>query len=59
MMAALYLVAGVLFAFFFLIKGIQKVDTAAYGSGWGFRLIILPGVITFWPVLLTKWIKVK
>jgi hypothetical protein len=59
MMAVLYLAAGVLFAVFFLNKGIQKMDTAAHGSGWGFRLIILPGVIVFWPVLLNKWRKVK
>jgi hypothetical protein len=59
MMAVLYLAAGVLFAVFFLNKGIQKIDTAAHGSGWGFRLIILPGVIVFWPVLLNKWRKVK
>ena len=58
-MAALYLAAGVLFAVFFLNKGLQKMDTAAHGSGWGFRLIILPGVIVFWPVLLNKLIKVK
>ena len=56
---ALYLVAGILFAIFFLIKGIEKIDTTAHGSGWGFRLIILPGTIVLWPVLLNKWIKSK
>jgi hypothetical protein len=59
MVAVLYLAAGVLFAVFFLNRGIQKIDTAAHGSGWGFRLIILPGIIVFWPVLLIKWIKAK
>lgn len=58
-MGLVYLLAGFVFAFFFLIKGIEKVDTAAHGSGWGFRLIILPGTIAFWPVLLKKWIKLK
>ncbi|MGG9960612.1 hypothetical protein [Ferruginibacter sp. SUN106] len=57
--AALYLIAGFLFAIFFLSKGIQKVDVAAHGSGWGFRLIILPGIIVLWPVLLNKWRKAK
>ena len=56
---AIYLLAGVLFAIFFLTKGIEKIDTAAHGSGWGFRLIILPGTIVLWPVLLNKWIKAK
>lgn len=56
---ALYLVAGILFAILFLIKGIEKTDPAAHGSGWGFKLIILPGTIVFWPVLLHKWIQSK
>lgn len=54
-----YLAAGFVFAIFFLTKGIAKVDSAAHGSGWGFRLIILPGTIALWPVLLNKWINVK
>jgi hypothetical protein len=57
--AALYLLLGVLFAFFFLTKGIQKIDTAATGSGRGFRIIILPGIIILWPVLLNKWVATK
>jgi len=56
---ALYFVAGILFAIFFLTKGIQKVDPSTNGSGLGFRLIIIPGVITLWPVLLMKWKKAK
>lgn len=59
LIAALYLLAGVLFAVFFLSKGLKKMDTAAHGSGWGFRLIILPGTVVLWPVLLNKWRKVK
>lgn len=58
-MAALYLVAGVLFAVFFLSKGIQKVDPTTKGSSLGFRIIILPGIVVLWPVLLQKWMKIK
>ena len=54
MMAGVYLAGGVLFAIFFLTKGLEKTDTAAHGSGLGFRLIILPGTIVLWPVLLNK-----
>lgn len=32
------------------------VDEGAHGSGWGFRLIIIPGIVVFWPLLLRKWI---
>ena len=58
-MAAVYLLAGSLFAVFFLTKGIGKIDTAAHGAGWGFRLIILPGTIVLWPVLLKKCLPAR
>jgi hypothetical protein len=57
--AALYFLLGVLFAFFFLAKGIQKTDAAVTGSSRGFRFIILPGIIVLWPVLLNKWVTSK
>jgi len=52
-----YLLLGVLFVLPFLLKGLTKVDTGAHGGSIGFKLIIIPGVIVFWPVLLRKWIK--
>jgi hypothetical protein len=54
-----YLLAGLLFAFLFLKNGLKKVDAAANVSGWGFRLIIIPGTMVLWPFLLKKWITVK
>jgi hypothetical protein len=53
---AAYSILGVLFAAAFLSTGIGRVDSIARGSSLGFRLIILPGVIGFWPLLLTRWI---
>ena len=55
--AAVYLLMGVLFVIPFLIKGLNKVDEGAHGSTFGFKIIIIPGVIVFWPVLLSKWMK--
>jgi len=57
--AAIYLVLGVLFVVPFLMKGLTNVDEGAHGSTIGFKVIIIPGVIVFWPVLLTKWMKKK
>ncbi len=54
-----YLLAGVVFAILFLRKGIEKVDVAAHGSGFGFRLIIFPGTVALWPILLNKWLNIK
>jgi len=55
--AAIYLVLGVLFVIPFLMKGLNKVDEGANGSTIGFKIIIIPGVIVLWPVLLSKWMK--
>jgi len=54
---AVYLLIGVLFVIPFLMKGLTKVDEGAHGGTIGFKIIIMPGVIVFWPVLLKKWIK--
>jgi len=52
-----YLLMGILFVLPFLIKGITKVDEGAHGGKLGFKLIIIPGVIVFWPALLNKWVR--
>jgi hypothetical protein len=54
---ALYLLCGFLFAIVFLIKGVSKIDEGAHGGSIGFRIIIIPGTMVFWPLLLKKWIK--
>ena len=59
LLIALYLFLGFIFAIAFLIKGIDLVDEVAHGSTFGFKLIIIPGVIVFWPVLMKKWLIAK
>ena len=56
-MVLVYLLLGVCFLIPFLVKGITKVDEDAHGSTIGFKIIIIPGVIVFWPLLLSKWMK--
>jgi hypothetical protein len=56
---AVYLAAGLIFAIPFVIKGVTQIDEGTVGSKWGFRLIIIPGTMVFWPLLLKKWMKVK
>jgi len=56
---AIYLVCGFLFMIPFIIKGVDVIDEGAHGSSIGFRIIIIPGTIVFWPLLLRKWIKMK
>lgn len=50
-----YAALGLVFAGPFLVRGIERLDPGARGSGWGFRLIVLPGVVAFWPLLLRRW----
>ena len=54
---SIYLLCGLLFAVAFVIKEVEKVDEAAKGASVGFRLMIIPGTVIFWPWLLKKWIK--
>jgi len=56
-LVALYLAAGLVFAIFFVTRGVTRIDESAVGSKWGFRLIIIPGTMVFWPLLLRKWLK--
>jgi hypothetical protein len=54
---AIYLFAGLVFAIPFIAKGVTKIDEGTHGASWGFRIIIMPGTIVFWPFLLNKWLK--
>jgi len=56
---AIYLACGFVFMIPFIIKGVDVIDEGAHGSSIGFRIIIIPGTIVFWPLLLSKWIKRK
>lgn len=53
---AIYLACGFVFAIAFVVKGANVIDEGTHGAPWGFRIIILPASIVFWPLLLRKWI---
>ena len=55
----IYVAIGFVFMIPFIIRGANKIDEGAHGSSVGFRIIIIPGVIIFWPFLLQKWLKAK
>ena len=48
---------GLLFSLFFVLFGVQSIDPAARGAGIGFRLIVVPGCVLLWPLLLVRWIR--
>lgn len=57
LIVGLYLAAGLLFAVPFVLRGVNRIDPAAPGSSWGFRLIIVPGVVALWPLLARRWLR--
>jgi hypothetical protein len=55
--ALAYLIVGVVFAIAFVVRGAGQVDPAALGAPIGFRVLIFPGSVALWPVLLLKWVR--
>lgn len=53
----IYLIIGVLFALVFATIGVSRLDPAARGAGFGFRLLIVPGAAALWPVLALRWLN--
>lgn len=45
---------GVLVAAIFLLFGIDRVEPSARGS-YAFRVLLIPGVIGIWPLILWRW----
>ncbi len=54
---AAYAAIGLIFGLVFISAGLARIDSQAKGAGWGFRLLILPGVAAFWPLLLRRWMN--
>jgi len=52
-----YALAGTAFAAVFTVFGVQRIDRLAKGSGPGFRILIFPGSVALWPLLLRRWIS--
>lgn len=51
----LYAGLGLLFGLAFVSRGVERLDPAAHGASWGFRLVALPASIALWPLLLRRW----
>ncbi len=52
-----YALMGFLFSLYFIKVGVERVDEMARHSSWGFRLIIWPGAVLFWPYLWWRCMK--
>ena len=56
-MVEVYLILGLIFAVPFVLFLAKRVDHAAKGSTWGFRVLVIPGVTLLWPLLLKRVLK--
>jgi len=54
---SLYVLLGVGFAVAFVCVGVKRIDSQAVGTGVGFRVLIFPGSVAFWPLLLRRWAR--
>lgn len=45
---------GAVVAIGFLVVGIDRIDDAAHDS-YMFRLLLIPGIIMLWPIVVWRW----
>jgi len=50
-----YMACGLVFAIPFALVGVKKIDPHAAHGSWGFRLLVIPGTMALWPLLLGRW----
>ena len=50
-----YMSIGLVFALFFVNKGLSAIDHDAQNSGLWLKLILFPASAAFWMILLIKW----
>ena len=52
-----YAAAGALFGALLLWRWVGRVDPAAAHATWGFRVLVFPGVVLFWPLFVTRLLR--
>ena len=52
-----YAAAGAVFAILFLWRWVGRLDPAAAHATWGFRLLVFPGVVMFWPLFVSRLVR--
>jgi hypothetical protein len=55
--ASIYVAVGLAFAAAFVAFGVSRVDPAASGTSWAFRLLLVPGCAALWPILARLWLR--
>ncbi|UCF67799.1 MAG: hypothetical protein JSV80_00430 [Acidobacteriota bacterium] len=55
LLLAVYLVVGAVFSVFLHLRGLRQIDPGTAGAGWFFRLIVTPGLVALWPLMLRRF----
>ncbi len=53
----LYLLLGLVFGLWFVFAGAHRIDEHLKGGSFWLRLLLLPGSMALWPVLLLKIVR--
>lgn len=53
----IYTGLGLVIALFLAFFAIGKLDPAAKDGTWGFRLLIIPGLVALWPLMLMRLVR--
>ena len=54
---AIYFLIGLVFGLYFLFAGAPKIDPLIKDSKWSLRLLLFPGAVATWVLLLPKLFK--
>jgi len=52
-----YVAAGALLGALFLWRWAGRFDPAAMHATWGFRVLVFPGVVMFWPLFVIRMMQ--
>jgi hypothetical protein len=56
---AVYFTIGVLFGLYFIFKGATKIDPLMADTKKKVRVLLFPGIIVTWPLLISRAFKSK
>lgn len=54
-----YALIGILLLAPFHRSALPRIDESAAGASVGFHVIVSPGLVALWPVILRKWLAVR
>jgi len=59
LMVAFYALIGVVASGVLVSVGLKRIDPVLRSSSLGVRLLIFPGCVALWPIMLFKWVSVE